>query len=375
MKNRKVLRKIVLLLFLPAGWFLSYITALTPEVTEKYYSRTVYKFFSQPLSTITGKIPFCLAEVITIALVLLISFRLIWLIIGRLVLRGKEGRNKEYSIAGYFLNLLAFLSILYFLFIGGWGLNYNRQPFGETAGLKVRPSSVEELESLCLKLIERANRLRLEVKEDSRGVMTVEGGYKEVLNSARIGYERAAALYPVLGGKYGNPKPLYFSRQMSYTGISGIYFPFTGEASININIPHCLLPSTVCHEMAHQRGFAREDEANYIAWVTCSSHYDPSFRYSGTLLAALHSLNALSKYDSEKASRLWDRYSEAVKRDLKALAEYGKKYEGKIQEISSDINDAYLKSNRQKDGTASYGRMVDLLLAEQRAEGAKVFLK
>ena len=122
--------------------------------------------------------------------------------------------------------------------------------------------------------------------------MTIDGGFDKVREKASLGFDQAAKIYPELGGRFGKAKPIFLSSKMSYTGISGIYFPFTGEANVNVDIPHSLLPATTCHEMAHQRGFAREDEANYIAWITCSSNDNPEFKYSGTLLALIHSMNA-----------------------------------------------------------------------------------
>jgi len=64
---------------------------------------------------------------------------------------------------------------------------------------------------------------------------------------------------------------------MSYLGIGGVYFPFTGEANVNISMPHTSIPFTACHEMAHQIGFAREDEANFIAYIACKNHPSPDF--------------------------------------------------------------------------------------------------
>lgn len=153
---------------------------------------------------------------------------------------------------------------------------------------------------------------------------------------------------------------------MSYTGITGIYIPYTGEANVNINSTDFMLPSTVAHEMAHQRGFAREDEANYIAYLTCSMHPDRDFQYSGVMLALIYSMNALAENDIEAYKVLRSKYSEGVKNDLRYDAEFWAKYEGKTQEISNNVNNTYLKSNGQKDGVQSYGRMVDLLIAEYK---------
>jgi hypothetical protein len=118
--------------------------------------------------------------------------------------------------------------------------------------------------------------------------------------------------------------------------------------------------------MAHQRGFAREDEANYLAYLTCMLHPNPDFQYSGTLLALINAVNALYRYAPEQALLLQEEYSEAVRRDLLHRKLFWQQYEGPLEEISREINDSYLKANRQEDGVHSYGRMVDLLLAAYR---------
>lgn len=361
-------KKILLLLFWPFGFILFWSSAHYPQYVETFYTG-ISKKITGYISLITGILPFSLAEFLVLFLVMTIVLLFVRALILELV-RRKKGRG----IGTFIFNLIIVLGAVYFIFVMIWGLNYNRQPFAEIAGLKVEAAGEEELEQLCLKLIDRANTLRQGLEEDENGVMTIEGGFSKVRQEAELGFRNASVIYPELGGRFGRAKPVYFSQKLSYTGISGIYFPFTGEANVNIDVPHSLLPATTCHEMAHQRGFAREDEANYIAWVTASANDAPEFQYSGTLLALIHSMNALLSSNPEKAVKLLRRYDEGVARDLRNLSDYWKKYEGKVEEITSDVNDAYLKGNRQEDGIRSYGRMVDLLLAEQRADPSKNFL-
>jgi hypothetical protein len=120
--------------------------------------------------------------------------------------------------------------------------------------------------------------------------------------------------------------------------------------------------------MAHQRGFAREDEANFIGYLVCKAHKDVDFQYSGYLLATIYSMNALYKYDIDSYNELTAKYNEGVRRDLQNNSEFWKQFEGPIEEMQEKINDSYLKSNKQADGIYSYGRMVDLLLAEYRSK-------
>ena len=50
-------------------------------------------------------------------------------------------------------------------------------------------------------------------------------------------------------------------------------------------------------------------------------------------------------------------------KDLQENNDYWDQYEGKVAEVSNQVNDTYLKINDQKDGVQSYGRVVDLMLA------------
>ena len=79
-------------------------------------------------------------------------------------------------------------------------------------------------------------------------------------------------------------------------------------------------------------------------------------------------MNALASHDIEGYKVLAGKYSKAVRRDLQYENAFWAKYKGKIDEISNKVNDTYLKSNGQEDGVASYGRVVDLLLAEYRTK-------
>jgi hypothetical protein len=342
-----------LILLLPVGILLANITAFFPELIENVYSTGLYPNVVQIFSIFTGIFPFSVGELIVIIFALLIIHSLIYNL--------RKGKIRQ-----FFINTLVAVSVIYFGFVIIWGLNYNRLPFAEIANYNLQPVTREELILVCEDLIDRANTLREKVDEDSNGTMQINGGQSDIFSRASLGYEKAAEKFPELGGRYGRPKGVMISKVMAYAGISGIYFPFTGEANVNTLTPDYCLPSTVTHEMAHQRGFAREDEANYIAYLTCVLHPDFDFQYSGTFLAMRNAMYALSQYDYKTYLELRKKYSEGIKSDLADLAAFWEKYEGPMERISSEINDIYLKSNRQIDGIYSYNRMVDLLVAEYR---------
>lgn len=153
---------------------------------------------------------------------------------------------------------------------------------------------------------------------------------------------------------------------MSWLNITGIFFPFTFEANVNVDIPKYNIPAVMCHELSHLRGFMREDEANFLAYLACKNSASLDFQYSGYMLAFIYATNALYEVDKEAYSRIFNRLDPGVRRDISCQSNYWKQFEGPVADTATSINNGYLQANQQDDGVKSYGRMVDLLLAEQR---------
>ncbi|NLP00669.1 MAG: DUF3810 domain-containing protein, partial [Clostridiaceae bacterium] len=360
-KKNKIKYKFLSVIFIPLAILIKQVMANYPEFTEKIYSRGIYKFIMQPVSLLTGLLPFSVAELALILLVIYIPIRLIYLIIKA------SRKGKGIILLRFLANIVLIGSLWFFIQVMVWNINYERLPYAELANINIQDSSVDDLEALCRWLVADTNKLREQVSENQDGIMLVEGGYKSVLKRAYKGYEVIEQEYPFLGGKYGPPKPVLLSRLMSHSNIIGIYSCLTGEANIDIDIPEMSLASTVMHEMAHQRGFAREDEANYIAYKTCMAHPDIDFKYSGSVMALQYSMNALYAESPDRYFDVASNYSPGYRRDLEAEVKYWKQFQGITKEVANKMNDTYLKMNGQEDGVKSYGRMIDLLLAEYKS--------
>ena len=213
-----------------------------PNAVEDYYSNGVNKLTIEMLNGISGATHFSIAELILICLAIIITYVIIHATFVLLM-------KKTINATGYILRILSSISVLYFGFVLLWGLNYYRLPFADLAHLQVRPSSVPELAGVCAKIIDRANALREQVIECEDGVMRARESKSYLFGHAAAGYQEAAKKIPALGGSYGRPKGVILSKVLSYLGISGVYFPFTGEANVNTLLPDALLPSTICHEL------------------------------------------------------------------------------------------------------------------------------
>lgn len=365
MKKLFPMGKVLLILLLPAAILLINIAALSPALVERIYARGFYFAVSQAISFLAGWAPFSLVELVIVAFIIF-AVALIVKAVVKLV-KAPSGRGR--LILGYLLSAFAFVSAVYFLFVITFDLNYQRLPFGQIAGLDVRPATVDELYNTCESLAKHAGMLRTKVEEDPDGVMKLSESRTDIFRDASKGYEAATGEYPVLGGAYSRPKGVVLSRAMTLAGFQGIHSPLTQEANVNTEISDCMIPSTACHEMAHQRGFAREDEANFISFLTCSRNPDVDFQYSGVLLALIHSMNALYGADKEKFTQIYKEYDPGIVRDLSADSKFWRQFKGPVESISNTLNDAYLKANKQPDGVKSYGRMVDLLIAQYRKYG------
>lgn len=355
-------KRLWLLLLTPAALLLTFSASAHPAFAE-WYATVIYPPLSLGINKLTSLIPFSLAQLLLVLLIFGIFYYII-----RYILRFmRNTENRRRTLFQFIIHPLCAASVLYFIFTISCGINYSRYPFAQTSGLDIRPSSKAELTELCEELTDRINTLRKNVETDKNGVMKLrDSSIYDTAKQAQAAYNKINAGYPLLRPGYGQPKPVFGSRLMSYCNITGIFIPFTFEANVNTDIPKYSIPSTMCHELSHLRGYMREDEANFLGYLVCNKSDDPDFRYSGNMLAFIHASNALYAADQTAANAVYARLSDGVKRDLTYNSAYWRQFEGPVANAADKMNDQYLKANRQEDGIKSYGRMVDLLLAEYR---------
>lgn len=350
-------KRVLILMLVPVFLLLTLYSRFNPGFAE-FYALKVYPVFAGAISFFSSKVKFSLAEFIIIALIIT---AIIYFVIA--LTQSLTEKSLKY-IKNFSLNIAVSLSIIYFMFVLFCGINYYRHEFTYYSGLEIKESSTEELINLCEILINDANETRARINTGSEGTAELfDVNYSGTSERAKKSFENISGKYDVLKGNYPFPKLVVFSGVMSHLQITGMFFPFTFEANVNADIPPYQIPSVMLHELVHLRGFMREDEANFISYLACINSGFDDFAYSGTMLALTYSMNSLYYEDYDAYSTLYDKYSEDVKNDLKYSSNYWKQFETKAAEISSKINDSYLKANNQDDGVKSYGRMVDLLLA------------
>lgn len=363
-------RSIFLLLFV-LGFVTLRIARHSTYFAEFIYARHIFKLLSQVIAFVTGIFPFSVAEV----MIILCPFLVIALITGFIVklVKEKEKSGKTFLIMTFFINCACMASVIYFFYSFGCGVNYYRYNVSDLLGLKVTESTKEDLYGLTVELADKASELREQLtNEDEDGAYVLPYSDFQLAKQAKEAFKKLGEKNSIFGGLYPAPKCVMLSKLMSRTEITGIYTCWTMEANVDVDVPDYSIGSTMCHELSHLRGFIREDEANYISYLACMEG-DIDLQYSGTLLALIYTGNALAGKDGDLYADAWfNHYSDEVRVDLLKGADYWKQFEDTvISETTEKLNDSYLKANEQEDGTESYGRVVDLLLAEYKSRHSK----
>lgn len=352
-------KKLFFLLLIPLSILLTYWYAASPSAWEHIYSMGINKFIIQVVSLVFGIFPFSVFEFFIYAILLLIIIYPIYLIV-KIIRNHKLGWT---IFLNGLLNIGVFVSTLFTAFILMWGLNYKRPQFGISEKIVAGEYTTEQLGELYGYLLNQAAEIRNQLPEDENGTMKALGNYRDIFKRAQLGYDVAGEKFIELTGDYGIAKPLLISKWLNYTGITGIYSPFTGEPNVNVAILDLNLPVTTCHEMAHQRGYGFEDQCNFIAYLTCVMHPDLDFQYSGYILAISYVSNALASSNYPLLLELNSTMSPKVLFDLNYHNDYWAQFEGDVQDVATNINSSYLQANGVESGTQSYGKVVDLLLA------------
>ena len=300
--------------------------------------------------SIFSKIPFSLGDVVYFVLGLLLVFSIFKLF--------NSKTRKAYS-----LRLLKGLNVFYFVYQLVWGMTYFQRPI--VLVLDEKEPQIAEIKALALKYLHQAKHTRMLVKEDEKGVFQIQNLEKikrEILSQQK---KIPAFLGNKISTEIDNFKPSLYSGFMNYTGVLGYYNPFSTEAQYNSHLPHTYLPFTLSHESAHQLGFAREQEANFVGYLVGIGSENPELRYSTEYFALKSLLRALATEDEDFVKTIIAQYSDEMKRDYQAEKDFVEEYQGPMNIFFAFTNDLFLKTNQQ-EGAVTYSYFVDLLVRYER---------
>jgi len=350
------------------SWLLLMIMAILikfastqPVWVEENYSTNIYPVVSKIQRGVFGWIPFSMGDLFYTFLILVILFKTSQLI----KTLYKKKFNKQYLLSGL-KQLIFFFLFVYVFFYGLWGLNYNRQGITYQLGLEIKPYSVGDIDTLAGLLQQRLNFYAGSVNEKQRDTVN----RKSVLfEKATEAYLYAANSYPYLSYNPQSVKPSFFSYLGNYLGFQGYYNPFSGEGQVNTTIPRVLEPFVTAHEVAHQLGYAKENEANFVAFLACRSYPSDVFRYSLYFDMYNYSITELFQKDSVLAKTYRDSLHPQVKKDYKELRDFFQKYKNPIEPVIMWLYGNYLQANNQPEGKRTYNQVVAFLIAYYKKFG------
>jgi hypothetical protein len=342
--------KLYLTILLPVQIILIQILSFFPEVIERLYSNGLFVYTSKALRYVFGWLPFSFGDILYCVLIIMF-IRFLF----------KKVFKKRLLWKEIVLDIGATLSIVYACFHILWGMNYYRLPLHEILQLDDEYTE-EELINVSEKLIVQANSLHLQLESNDSLPIQIPYSKEEIFQKTIPAYDQLHQIFPVLQYHPKSIKTSILSLPLTYMGFSGYLNPITNEAQVNGLILNYKTPTTSCHEEAHQLGFAKENEANFIAALTTMNYDDLYFNYSGATFALKFCLNDLYLRNEEKAICLIEKLRPGIRRNYIEVNEFWESYENPLEPIFKSTYDSYLKANNQPDGMDTYSYVVALLV-------------
>ncbi|WP_367118522.1 DUF3810 domain-containing protein [Chryseobacterium sp.] len=300
-----------------------------------------------PHQTLFSRIPFSMGDLIYIISGIFLLYYLIRLL-------NKRSRN------GAMIRLLVLINIFYFTYQIFWGMLYFQTPIIKKLSRQEAPE-LNRAKIAALHYLEKCKITRQLVKENQHGVFVItdlKSIRQEILHQqTRLPTYISDKKVPQISAI----KPSLFKSVMSFTGILGYYNPFTAEAQYNAELPSTFIPFTTAHESSHQLGFAREQEANFVGYLTGIDSGNMDLRYSTEYFTLKSLLRFISVHDPDFVKSALDHYSPAMKRDRAYEKAFILSHQGWLDDFFGFTNNLFLKSNQQ-EGSVTYSYFIDLLL-------------
>lgn len=302
-------------------------------------------------------VDFSVMEVLVVLLVFGGILYVIWSIAAVWRAKGRRGDRAYSAVLGALCIALSIGAGFAWL----WGVNYWTDSFQDQSGIYAQPVAEQDLREVTAYFAQQLAEASCQVPRDENGVFAVP--VEEILESSPLVYDAMEQQFPFLKFDDLGVKPMRFSRLVSRLDFTGFYCPFTGESNVNIDSPACLLPATVAHELAHQRGISSEQECNFLAILASTTSGNPAYAYSGWLKGFIHLGNALYRVNPDAYRAIRASLPDGVMADLADNNAYWDQFQDTIvQTVSNTVYDGFLKSCGDERGIQSYGTVVDLLV-------------
>jgi hypothetical protein len=347
MKEKIISKLLLKTLLLLALSLIIFLLSFFPDFVLNFYSNGLYIAISTTLRWLSSLLPFAIGDILYASIViylLLLILQYFWRV-------KKQGWQKKDRIIIPVSILNTFL-IFYISFNLLWGLNYSRPSVSKQLNISSTKYSVKELVLLAHYFIDQTNTLQPQTSQKLNYTI------KQLQQIAAIDYHSAATKNSFFNYRQPTVKPVINSWLISKIGIEGYYNPLSAEANVNMKLPAWVLPFVTCHEIAHQLGVAKEDEANLVAYLVGSKSKDVNFQYSVNYNMLRYILLEIRIKSPEDYIALREKIDPAVLANFKAENEFWAKYNGQMSTYMGIAFDKFLKFNKQPKGVDSYQDIV-----------------
>ena len=325
------------------------------ESFANFYNRYPAAFFRGALGMVSSILPCSLAEA---AILYLPVF-----FIATVIYANRRYTDSWHSVVRFLVIILSAASMFFSTFALNFGAGYHTSSVDMLLGLDRKDVSAAELKATAELLAEEINVYTDYLSADGNGSTIMPYGYDTLSQKLLEAYDKVCEEHAFVSRFPSRVKPVMLSEPWTYTHIAGVYTYFTGEANINTNFPDYTLPYTAAHEMAHQRGIAREDEANFVAFLVCAASDDEYIRYSGYINLYEYVSSALYSADKDAYYEVRAKLTRTARAEMSAYSRFFDKYrENVAADITESVNDTFL-TVQGTPGTKSYGMVVDLAVA------------
>lgn len=333
------------------------------ERVEAGYARNFFPAFGRALRLAFGKLPFSIGDVLYTLLVIWLGWQL-FLLFRFLLSRSKRGlwKAKIASTAWNIFNVLAGTYIVFNIF---WGINYNRKGIAWQLQLTTSKYSADDLRQINCVIIDKLNASKAALLRQKRAYPKNDSLFALVQQA----YAEVSKKYPYLNYHPASLKAGLWKDIQSYTGVTGYYNPFTGEAQLNTHVPGFIQPYTACHEVAHQLGYAKEMEANFVGYLAAAASKDTLLHYSVYFDLFLYANRSLYYLDSATAKVYRRELLPEIKEDIKEWRDFNLKHQGFLEVIVRYIYGHFLRRNEQPQGLLSYDEVTGFLIGYYKKFG------
>ena len=335
------IKKIIALLLIPQVLILSYFKN-NPRIVEEYYSEFIYQYIFKFYSMLFSGFSIAIGDLLV--LLALISSIIYFIFFFRFKIND-------------FINVFAVISITIFLFYSLWGLNYFKTPL--LSKLDIGEIKYESLQTTLDRLIDDANEAHLILGDVDSTLENLEFDKEKIISELKL--DNIKKFDKISTTKFA--KKSIIPKIFLYQGVSGYINPFTLEAIVVEEIPSIDFSITVLHEQAHQLGYAAEEDANFLAFISSINNQDPLIKYSGYVFGLSYLLNEIQINHNDDLSSFTDKINSGIIEDINSRRKFWQKYSNNIiNSLQNVLYDFYLKSNNQKAGIASYSRIVNHII-------------